>query len=123
MNSQGVGRGLTALVVLFLLVDAVMKIVLPPVIVEANVPLGVAAHLLRGIGMTLLVCTVLHLVPATSVLGAVLLTGYLGGAVAIQVRAGMGWFPVLFPVGTAALVWAGLLLRNPRVRGAFLPGN
>lgn len=80
MTSVWIGRGLTALTVLFLVFDGVMKVVKPPFIVEANVPLGVPERLLVGIGVTLLVCTALYGIPATSLLGAVLLTGYLGGA-------------------------------------------
>jgi len=62
------------------------------------------------------VCTALYVIPRTSVLGAVLLTGYLGGAIATQVRAGSGWFESIFPVLVAAILWGGLALRDARVR-------
>ena len=68
------------------------------------------------LGIVLLSCTVLYLVPRTAVLGAILLTGYLGGAVATHVRVGEGLFPVLFPVIMGLLVWGGLWLRDERVR-------
>jgi hypothetical protein len=68
------------------------------------------------LGIVLMVCTVLYLVPATAVLGAILLTGYLGGAVATHVRAGHSPFEVLFPVIFGALLWVGLVLRDRRLR-------
>src|SRR5262245_63235897 len=81
---------------LFLLVDAVMKLVKPAPVVEATVNLGYAERLIVPIGIVLLVCTGLYLIPRAAVLGAILLTGYLGGAVATHVRAGSGMFPVVF---------------------------
>ena len=68
-----------------------------------------------AIGVTLLACTFLYLVPRTSILGAVLLTGYLGGAVATQVRVSAGVFNILFPVFLASLLWAGVWLRDGRL--------
>jgi hypothetical protein len=76
---------------------------------------GVATAIL-GIGATLLVCTVLYVVPRTSIVGALLLTAYLGGAVASNVRAGMPVFNVVFPMIMAGLVWGGLWFRDLRVR-------
>jgi hypothetical protein len=64
----------------------------------------------------LLACTVLYVLPRTAVLGAILLTGYLGGAVASHVRVGEGWFPTLFPAIFGALLWGGLYLRDSRLR-------
>ncbi|MGH7964070.1 MAG: DoxX family protein, partial [Candidatus Binatia bacterium] len=69
-----------------------------------------------GLGIVLLACTVLYLIPRTSVLGAILLTGYLGGAVATHVRVEDGLFPVFFPVIVGALLWGGLVLRDDRLR-------
>ena len=69
-----------------------------------------------GLGLVLLACTVLYVVPRTSVLGAILLTGYLGGAVASHVRVGEGLFPVFFPVMVGVLLWLGLYLRDVRLR-------
>jgi len=79
--------------------------------------LGYPESCIVGIGVTLLVCTLLYIVPRTSAVGAVLLTGYLGGAVASNVRAGMPLFNVVFPIILAALLWGGLWLRDLRVRG------
>src|ERR1700676_1216230 len=83
------GRILTALAAAFLLFDGVMKLVKPPVVVKATVELGYPESTIVGIGVVLLVCTILYLIPRTSILGAVLLTGYLGGAVASNVRVGI----------------------------------
>ena len=83
--------------------------------------LGIQPGLLTGIGILLLVCTVLYVVPTTSVLGAVLLTGYLGGAVSVHVRVGNPLFGyILFPVYVGILMWAGLCLRETRLL-ALLP--
>lgn len=109
------GRILTVLTALFLLFDGVMKIVKPPQVLEANLRLGYPLQALSGVGVALLACTVIYLIPRTSFVGAVLLTGYLGGAVASNVRAGSGWFETLFPVLFAALVWVGAGLRDRRL--------
>lgn len=87
-----VGRIVSGLPALFLLVDGVMKLFKPAVVVDATVKLGYAEGLIVPIGLVLIACTVLYLIPATSVLGAVLLTGFLGGAVATHVRAAEGLF-------------------------------
>jgi hypothetical protein len=96
--------------------DGVMKLFKPPVVVESTVQLGYPESAIVGIGIVLLVCTLLYLVPRTAVMGAVLLTGYLGGAVATQVRVGGPLFNILFPVVFGAFVWGGLWLRNANVR-------
>ena len=114
------GRVLSGLAVLFLLVDGAMKLWKPTVVVEANQQLGYPESDIVGIGVVLLICTLLYILPRTSILGAVLLTGYLGGAVASQVRVGNGWFNVVFPVMLGAIVWSGLWLRDIRVR-TWLP--
>ena len=111
------GRILTALAAAFLLFDGVMKLVKPPVVVKATVEMGYPESTIVGIGVVLLVCTILYLIPRTSILGAVLLTGYLGGAVASNVRVGNPLFShVLFPVYVGAMVWGGLYLRDTRLR-------
>ena len=110
------GRIMSALASLFLLFDGAMKLVKPPVIVQATLQLGYAESAILGIGVTLLLCTLLYIVPRTSILGAVLLTGYLGGAVASNVRAGMPLFNVVFPGIMAGLLWGGLWFRDLRVR-------
>lgn len=114
------GRLVSGVAVLFFLVDSVIKLVKPAVVVEAPAQLGYPESDIAGIGMVLLACTLLYVVPRTSILGAILLTGYLGGAVASQVRAGNGWFNVLFAIMFGCLVWGGLWLRDSRLR-ALLP--
>ncbi len=110
------GRVSGGLAALFLLVDGAMKLVKPEFVVQATVGLGYPEASIVGIGVVLLASTVLYLVPRTAVLGAVLLTGYLGGAVATHVRVQAGWFPVLFPVVIGAMLWGGLVLRSERLR-------
>ena len=113
------GRIISTLAVLFFLVDGVMKLLKPPMVVKATLQLGYAESAIVGIGTTLLVCTLLYIVPRTSTIGAILLTGYLGGAVASNVRAGLPLFNVVFPMIFAGLVWGGLWLRDPHVRNLF----
>jgi hypothetical protein len=110
------GRIVSGFATLFMLVDGVMKLFKPAFVVEATVRLGYPESTIVGIGMALLACTGLYVLPRTSILGAVLLTGYLGGAVASNVRAGEGWFNIAFPVMIAVLVWGGLWLRNSLLR-------
>jgi hypothetical protein len=110
------GRIISALPVLFLLVDGVMKLVKPAVVVEATVKLGYPESVIVGLGVVLVACTILYLIPRTAVLGALLLTGYLGGAVATHVRVGGPLFPIIFPVILGAMLWGGLYLRDERVR-------
>jgi hypothetical protein len=111
-----VGRVLTALPALFLLFDAVMKLAKPAFVVEATVKLGYPETVIIALGILLLTCTIIYLIPRTAVLGAILLTGYLGGAVATHVRAGQGWFEILFPVIFGILLWGGVALREARLR-------
>jgi hypothetical protein len=107
------GRVLSGLTVAFLLLDGAMKLVPITPVVEACRRLGYAAELARPLGVLLCACALVHLVPRTRVLGALLLTAYLGGATATLVRVGDPfWFPVLMGV----LLWAGLTLREPRLR-------
>ena len=110
------GRIMSALPALFLLVDGAMKLVKPEVVVKTTVELGYAETVILPLGVVLLACTMLYLIPRTAVLGAILLTGYLGGAVATQVRAGQRLFAILFPVVLGALLWGGLVLRDDRLR-------
>jgi hypothetical protein len=110
------GYIITALPVLFLLMDGVMKLFRPEVVVKATVDLGYAESTIIPIGVTLLACTILYIIPQTAVLGAILLTGYLGGAVATNVRAQTGAFSIIFPVIMGSLVWLGLYLREARLR-------
>jgi len=110
------GYIITGLPALFLLLDGVMKLFKPPFVVEATARLGYSENTIVPLGITLVACTILYLIPRTSVLGAILLTGYLGGAVATHVRFFEGAFPIVFPVIIGTLVWAGLYLRDPRLR-------
>jgi hypothetical protein len=110
------GRILSTLAVLFFLMDGVMKLFKPASVVKATVHLGYPESDIVAIGILLLACTLLYIIARTSILGAILLTGYLGGAVASQVRVGAGWFNMMFPVIFAALTWGGLWLRDIRVR-------
>jgi nitrate reductase gamma subunit len=121
-NSLWAGRVMSGFAALFLLVDGVMKLVKPAPIVEATVQLGYPESVIVGLGMVLTTCTILYLIPRTAILGAILLTGYLGGAVATHVRVQGGWFPVIFPVIFGALVWGGLWLRDDRLRN-LMPLN
>lgn len=114
------GRILSGLPALFLLFDGAMKLVKPTVVVETTVKLGYPESVITGLGIVLLACTLLYLIPRTSVLGAILLTGYLGGAVATHVRVGDSWFSIFFPAIFGALLWGGLYLRDDRVR-AIVP--
>ena len=110
------GRIIGALPALFLLLDGVMKLIKPAPVVEATVRLGYRESVIVGLGIVLIACTILYLIPRTSILGAILLTGYLGGAVATHVRVGEGLFPVSFPIIMGVLVWGGLWLRDERLR-------
>jgi hypothetical protein len=111
------GRVLTAVPVSFLLFDATIKVVGHPAVAEASERLGLPVHISPGIGILLLACLAIYLVPRTAALGAVLLTGYLGGAVLVHVRVGDPLFShILFPVYVGAMLWIGLFLRDQRVR-------
>jgi hypothetical protein len=115
------GRVLSALPAAFLLLDAVMKFVKPEPVLKGTVELGFSESVILPLGVVLLASTLLYLVPRTAVLGAILLTGYLGGAVCTHVRVGNPLFShVLFPVYLGVLLWLGLYLRDRRVR-ALLP--
>ncbi len=115
------GRITSALPVLFLLLDAIMKFVKPAPVVEATVKLGYPESTIFGMGIVLLACTIIYVIPATSVLGAILLTGYLGGAVATHMRVGDPLFThTLFPIYFGILIWGGLYGRDARLR-ALIP--
>jgi hypothetical protein len=107
------GKIISGLCIVFLLLDAVMKVIKDPRSMEGSVQLGWPADAVQAIGIALLVSTVLYLIPRTAILGAILLTGYLGGAIAIMVRAGQSlYFALVFGI----LVWAGLYLRDEKLR-------
>ena len=110
------GRIVSALPILFLLMDGVMKLVKPSFVVEATVKLGYAESVIIPLGIVLTLCTVLYAIPRTSVLGAILLTGYLGGAVATHVHESGKLFEISFPIIFGVLIWGGLYLRDERLR-------
>lgn len=119
MALQWTGRVLTALTVLFMLFDAWGKFAKPVQVTDALTRLGLPLNTSTSIGALLLVSTVLYAIPRTAVLGAVLLTGFLGGAVAIQMRAGTTAFEQLFPVIFGILMWGGIYLRECGLRRVF----
>ena len=115
-----IGRIVGGLPALFLLVDGAMKLVKPAVVVEATTGLGYPESTIVPIGLVLIICTILYLIPPTAVLGAILLTGYLGGAVATHVRAGEPVFSIVFAIVFGMLLWLGLYLTDARLR-ALIP--
>jgi hypothetical protein len=106
------GRIISAFAVLFLLFDSIGHLIMPAPVVDAFNRLGYPLKLGPVIGIVELVCIGIYLVPRTFVLGAILLTGYLGGAVSANMRVNDPLFETLFPVIIGALVWAGILLRG-----------
>ena len=116
-KARWAGRILSGLAIAFLVVDSFMKLAKTAPAVKGTAELGYPPSLLVPLGIILLSCVVLYAMPKTSVLGAILLTAYLGGAVATQVRVGNPLFThVLFPIYVSALIWGSLYLRDPRVR-------
>jgi hypothetical protein len=105
-----------AIPVLFILFDSVTKTATPAPVIEAFAKLGIPIHLALGLGILEIVCLALYVSPRTAFLGAILLTGYLGGATAIHVRAGSTPFELLFPAIIGTFVWAGLFFRDARLR-------
>lgn len=116
-GSTWAGRILTAVAVLFLVFDGAIKLTQNTLVVDSFKQLGYPPSLAAGIGMLELVLLAVYLIPRTSVLGAMLWTGYLGGAIASQLRVGAPVFShVLFPIYIAVMIWGGLYLREPKVR-------
>ena len=113
-------RVITTLVVLFLIFDGVTKVIKEPHVMAASQLLGFTANAVVGIGALLLLCTAIYVIPRTSILGAILLTGYLGGAVATNVHAQTVLFNTLFPAIFGVLVWLGIFLRDKRLQ-AMIP--
>lgn len=114
------GRVLSTIVVLFMLFDGIMKFMKPKIVVDTTVQLGYAEHHIAIIGFLATLSAILYAIPRTSVLGAVILTGYLGGAMATNFRLDLSLFGnVLFPVYMAIIAWVGLWLRNLRLREIF----
>jgi hypothetical protein len=114
------GRIISALVVLFLVFDGVIKLVELPVVSETMQQLGYPPNLSRGLGILTLVITGLYAIPRTSILGAILLTGLMGGAMASHLRVGSPVFShLLFGLYLGVMIWGGLYLRDERVRAAI----
>ena len=109
-------RVVSALPVLFLIFDGVIKVLRLAPAVDSTVQLGYPVGVVLGLGLVELVCLALYVVPRTSFIGALLLTGYLGGAIATHVRIGSPVFSLVFPIMIGALLWGGLVLRDARVR-------
>jgi hypothetical protein len=121
VTSQWVGRILSGLVIVFLLFDGSIKLVPLDIVIETSEQLGIPGNLARTLGVLTLVCAILYAIPQTAVLGAILLTAYLGGAVYVHLRAGSPLFThLLFGVYLGLMAWGGLYLRDPRVR-ALIP--
>ena len=123
IESNGLSRAgwvVTGLVTLFLVFDGGTKVLQVAPVLEASARVGLGAHQILVIGMLLLACTTLYAVPRTRVVGAILLTGYLGGAVATHLRAGSPLFETVFPIGFGALAWLGLVLRDPPLLATIL---
>jgi len=116
---QWTGRVLTGLTVLFMLFDAFGKFTKPVQVTDAFARLGLPLSIAPSIGTLLLISTVIYAIPRTAVLGAVLLTGFLGGAVSIQMRAGSPTFEQAFPVILGIVMWAGVYLRDCGLRRVF----
>lgn len=110
------GRVISTIIILFLIFDGVTKVMKESHVVQGMAQSGFAPDLIVPLGITVLICTLLYAIPRTSVLGAMLLTGWLGGAVESMVHSGtMGLF-FLFPAFFGVLVWLGLYLRDERLR-------
>ena len=117
------GRVLSGIAVAFLAFDAAMKLMALKPAVEGTLQLGYPASVLLPLGLIQLACLILYLIPRTAIIGAVLWTGYLGGAVATHVRMGNPLFThVLFPIYVAVLLWGGLRLRDRRVKVLYSRG-
>ena len=116
-TSLWAGRIISTLVVLFLLFDAVAKLMRIAPVLAAFTQLGFSTSLVIPIGAVLLLCTILYMISPTSILGAILLAAYLGGATVTHLRAGQ---PFYFPIIFGVLLWGGLYLREPRLR-ALIP--
>ena len=113
------GRILVTLAVVFLLFDAILHLLKPAPVAAAFAQLGYPLDLAVGIGILELVSVAVYVIPRTSLLGAILLTGYLGGAVASQLRVGHSFFETVFPIIIGVLVWGGLIFRDGRLRAAL----
>ena len=110
------GRIMGALAILFLIFDDVVKVMQMPQAVEPTMKFGYAASMVLTLGVIELACLVLYIIPRTAVFGAILMTGYLGGAIATQMRMGAEPFSIVFPIIIGALIWGALFLRDSQLR-------
>lgn len=110
------GRVISGLAILFLVFDGVTKVLKVPAVLKAAAELKFSDGQIVEIGIILLICTAIYAIPRTAILGAILLTGYLGGAISIQMHAGNPVFETLFPGIFGVLVWAGIFFRDSRLR-------
>lgn len=116
-TTKRAGWLVSSLVILFLLVDGIMKVLRTDISIDATVELGYPEGQVAWIGIAVLACTVLYAIPRTAILGAIVLTGFLGGAIATQVR--LEEPSALFPAVLGILAWTGLALRDSRARMLF----
>nr|WP_250889204.1 DoxX family protein [Mesorhizobium sp. dw_380] len=120
-RSQWAGRLMSAIVVIALVADGTIQLLVPAQVAGMLQETGFAMDLTRIVGPIILVCAILYAIPATSVLGAILVTGFLGGAICAHVRIGeLGSPPEIISLLLGVLTWGGLYLRDPRIR-ALLP--
>ncbi|HTM02395.1 MAG TPA: DoxX family protein [Vicinamibacterales bacterium] len=118
MTRRRIGYILSGIAILFLSFDTAVKLLHAAPAVQANAQLGLPEPLILVVGLIELACLIAYAVPPTALIGAVLFTGYLGGAIALQLRVGNPLLShTLFPTYVAALIWGGLLLRHPRLVG------
>jgi hypothetical protein len=110
------GRILSGLMALLFVFDGVGHLMKPAPVVDAFARLGYPLSASVGIGVLALVCTAIYVTPRTSIFGAILMTGYLGGAVSTHVRAGSTFFEMIFPVILGTLMWAGIYVRDAQLR-------
>jgi hypothetical protein len=123
-RARNAGRVLTGIALLFLTFDVAIKLIGSKEAIDGSVALGFAPHLVPVIGLIGLGCLILYAIPRTAPLGAILWTGYFGGAIATHLRLGNPLFShVLFPIYVAALIWGGLYLRDERVRNLLRPNR
>jgi DoxX-like family len=121
-----VGRVLSGFVIMFMLLDGAIKLVPWPIVTQTmdRMGYGSSESLARSLGIISLVCTVLYAIPPTSILGAILLTGYLGGAMASHVRIGSPLLShIVFGFYLGVMVWGGLWLRDGKLRALLPPGS
>jgi hypothetical protein len=119
-KARWAGRLMSGLAILLLTFDALGKVLQLEPVMKGSTEMGFPASSVFWLGLVLLACVVLYTIPRTAVLGAILLTGWFGGAIATHVRAGNPLFShTLFPIYVAVVVWGGLCLRSGRVRALF----